>query len=134
MSLLPPSSTKHDLSGIGGASAAAIMVVLAANPSTLFLTVGIQGKIIYWILEKIFTRLASSGLVILNVGAEKIDIALDKVHFDGSMDSAEKLIAEIRKTGRELTPEETKAIDEKVFIAFRKFAKISRRKDNGTKV
>lgn len=127
MSLLPPSSAKHDLSGIGAASAAVIMAILATNPSTVFLTVGIPGKIVFWILEKIFTRLASSGLVILNVGAEKISVVIDKVKFDGSIESAEKLIAEIRKTGRELTPEEIKAIDDDVIIVFRKFAKIGRR-------
>lgn len=106
------------------------MAVLAANPSTAFLTVGVSGKIIFWILEKIFTRLASSGLVILNVGAEKFSVAIDRVNFDGSLESAEKLIAEIRKTGKELTPEETKAIDDEVIVAFRKFAKIGRKKES----
>lgn len=128
MPILPPSADKHDLGGIGGTSAALVMAALASNPGTTFLTAGILGKIVYWFLSSLFTKLASMGLVLLNVGTEKLLTALYKSNFDGSFESAEKLIAEIRGTGRELTPEETKKIDDDVINQFRKFAKMTRSK------
>ena len=126
MAIIPPSAEKHDLSGIGSASAASILAVLSANPSTSFLTVGFLGKVVFFFAEKIFTGLASMGLVILNVGAEKLSAAIDKSNYDGSMRSAFEFIEEIRKTGRELTSEETKKIDDEVITQFRKFAKMTR--------
>lgn len=128
MSIVPPSAEKHDLDGIGDASASAAIAALAANPSTSFLTAGLSGKILFWILSKFFSALASMGLVVLNVGAEKLSTAISKAGYDGSFESAEKLIEEIRNTGRDLTPEEAKAIDDKVIEAFRKFAVIARKK------
>lgn len=128
MPIIPPSGQKHDLSGIGGASAAAIMALLAANPSTTALTVGLGGKIVFWILSKFFSVLSSMGLVLLNVGAERLQVALDKAGFDGSFDDAEKIMEAIRNTGRDLTPEEIKSIDDKVIVQFRKFGRIGRRK------
>lgn len=130
MSILPPSATKHDLNGIGSASAAGVVAALATNPSTSFLTAGFIGKIVFYLLKTFFTSLASMGLVLLNVGAEKLLAAIDRSNFDGSLDTAEKLIQEIRNTGRELTPEETKQIDDKVIEQFRKFAKMTRKKQN----
>jgi len=124
----PLSAPKYDLDGIGAASAASVVAALAAYPPTSFLTVGLSGKILFWLLTKFFSRMASGGLVILNVGAEKLLGAIDKANFDGSMEAADRLIEEIRKTGRELTPEETKKIDDEVIVQFRKFAKMTRKK------
>lgn len=121
---------KHDLGGIGDASAALVMAALAANPGTLFLTTGIQGKILFWLLSKAFTKMASVGLVILNVGAENLATAIERSKFDGSFESAERLIEEIRSTGRDMTPEEMSAIDGKVIDQFRKFAKMARKKND----
>ena len=128
MPIIPPSAEKFKLEGIGNASAASILAALATNPSTSFLAAGISAKILFWIISKIFSGLASMGIVILNVGAEKLAVALDKVNFDGSLESAEQFIEEIRKTGRELTPEEIKKIDDSVIEQLRKFAKITRKK------
>jgi len=118
---------KHSLTGMGGASAATILAVLAANPTTTFLTVGLQGKIIYFLLSKVFTALASMGLVLLNLGAENILGAIEKAQFDGSIDAAYKLLEEIRASGRAVTPEEGKKIDDAVIEQFRKFAKMTRK-------
>lgn len=128
MSIIPPSATKHKLEGIGSASAAAVIAALASNPSTAFLAAGISAKILFFILTKVFSGLASMGLVLLNVGAEKLIVTVEKIDFDGSYKSAEQFIDEIRKTGRELTPEEIKKIDDGVIVTFRKFAKIARKK------
>lgn len=124
MSLL---SSKHKLDGIGEASASAVLASLAVNPSTLFLTVGVSGKITFFILSKIFSGFASMGLVVLNVGGERLITAFDKVGFDGSLETADKLIEEIRNTGRDMTSEEIKNIDDGVIKQFRKFAKIGRK-------
>lgn len=128
MPILPPSASKHNLEGIGEASAAAVIAALAANPSTAFLATGLSAKILFFILTKVFSAFASMGLVLLNVGAEKIAVTVEKIDFDGSYESAEAFINEIRNTGRDLTDEEVKKIDDGVIYTFRKFAKIGRKK------
>lgn len=105
-----------------------VIAALAANPGTLFLTTGISGKIVMFILTKIFSGLASIGLVILNLGAAKVETLVDGKNFDGAWDSAEELIAAIRNTGRDMTPEEIKKIDDPVIAAFRKWASFARQK------
>lgn len=128
MGILPPSAEKHDLGGIGGASAATVFAVLAANPATAFLTAGLLGKLVFPFLSKVFSALASSGLVLLNLGAERVAGAIEKSGYDGSMESAERLIEAIHASGRELSPDEIKAIDDKVIDAFRKFGKMTRKR------
>lgn len=128
MSLISGPIKKHKLEGIGSASAAMVLASFASNPSLSFLTLNMSGKILFWVLTKFFSAMASLGLVVLNVGAEKLLTALDKVNYDGSWESADKMMAEIRKTGRDLTPQETKTIDDEVIKSFRKFAKFGRKK------
>lgn len=132
MGFLPPSAEKHRLTGIGEASAASLISALAVNPSTAFLTAGVSGKVLFFILSKVFSWAASVGLVLLNVGAESLLVAAEKSEFDGSYDTAAKLIEEIRKTGRDLTPEEIARIDDQVIETFRKFAKITRKQNDKT--
>lgn len=119
---------KYDFSGIGSASAVMVLTALAANPGTAFLTTGLSGKIVAWILTKFFSSLASMGLVVLNIGASRVETLVDGKRFDGSWDTAEELIAAIRSSGREMTPEEVKAIDDPVIAAFRKWASFARKK------
>lgn len=105
-----------------------VLAALAANPSTLFLTTGFVGKIFTWFLQLFFTMLASGGLVIINVGASKVEALVGGKNFDGAWDSAEEFIAAIRATGRELTPEEIAKIDAPVIEAFKKFGHFGKRK------
>lgn len=105
-----------------------VLASLAANPATVFLTTGVPGKLLFALLSRIFSSLASMGLILLNVGAERLLTAVDKIGYDDSWDTADKLIEEIRKTGRDLTPEEIKSIDEDVIKQFRKFAKLGKNK------
>lgn len=119
---------KHDLSGIGGATATIVLAALAANPSTAVLATGFLGTIIKFLLTKLFTILASVGLVVLNVGAARVETLIDQHNFDGSFETAEKLIGAIRQTGRDLTPAEVRAIDGPVIDAFRKWASFARDK------
>jgi len=127
MGLLLPSQ-KHKLDGIGSVTATSVMALLEAYPPTKFLTVGVLGKITYAILKRLFSFMASGGLVSLNLGAEKILGAIEKHDFDGSWESAQKIIDAIRSTGRDLTPEEIVTIDNGVIEAFRKFGKITRKR------
>lgn len=127
MGILLP-SPKHKLDGIGGVSAAAAMAALAAFPPTTFLATGFLGRITHFILKRLFTFLASGGLVILNLGAERVLGAIEKSNYDGSWESAQKLIDAIRATGRELTPEEITKIDDGVIAAFRKFGRMTRKR------
>jgi len=126
MALVSGPVTKHKLTGIGEASASAVLALLSTNPQTSFLAIGISGKIIFWGLSKVFTLAASGGLVMMNIGAEKLLIAIEKTDYDGSREKADKLIEEIRKTGRDLTPEEIKRIDAEVIKSFRKFGRFVR--------
>lgn len=119
----------HNFTGIGEVSAAMVMASLAANPSTLPLTTGIPGKILFYILKIFFTYLASLGLIVLNVGAEKIETVAAENNYDGTWDSAEKSIKQIRDTGRDLTPEEIEAIDQTVIEALRRFARFGKKKE-----
>lgn len=116
---------KYRFEGIGEKSAIVAMAALASSPLAWF-TVGVQGKITFFILKMVFMGAASIGLVVLNVGIAKVETMIEKNGFDGSWESAEKLIREIKEQGRELTDEEKKRIDDPVRAAFRKFARFGR--------
>lgn len=121
-------ATKYSFDGIGGASALIVIAALAANPSTSFLATGFIGKIVTWLLTKLFSMMASVGLVILNVGAEKVEGLVSKAEFDGSFEAAEKLLNAARDAHQQLTPAQIKAIDDPVIKSFRKFASFARQK------
>lgn len=119
---------KHKLEGIGAMSAAMLFAILSASSGLSWLTLGCPGKALFWILTKLFSGMASLGLVILNVGAAKVKTIIDGNGMDGAWDNAEKLIDAIRSTGRELTEDEIGTIDAPVIVAFRKWASFARRK------
>lgn len=119
---------RHSFKGIGAASASLVLAALSTRPELVFLTKGALGKLSYWLLTQIFSRLASVGLVMMNVGVSRIRTAVLKVGFDTSWQSAEKLISEIRAQGRDLTEEEINSIDADVIDAFRKFAQLAGKK------
>lgn len=128
MSLLLPEQ-KHKLEGIGGASAISVLALIGSNPSMAFLTQGIAGKILYYSLTKGFSFLASGGLVMANVGIERVLTAIDKHGFDGSWDDAQKIIDDITgRQQREMTPQEVIDIDNIVKDSFRKFGKLGKKK------
>lgn len=122
---------KYKFEGIGEKSAVAAMAALATSPLA-WLTVGIQGKITFVLLKWLFMGFASIGLQLANVTIEYVSGILERKGFDGSWDMAEKLIAEIKLQGRELTDEEKRRIDDPVKAAFRKFARFGRVRNGGT--
>ena len=113
---------------IGEASASIVLAALSANPAFAALTTGLTGKIVFFVFKIIFMFLASLGLIVLNVGAATIQTIVDKTDYNGTWDEAERIIDQIRNSGRELTPEEVKAIDGPVIAAFRKFGRFGRPK------
>lgn len=118
--------------GIGEASAAVVMAVLGANPALAVFSSGFLGRVVFFILKIFFAFLAKLGLIVLNVGAAKLQTVIAAGDFDGSWETAEQIISGIRSTGRDLTPDEITTIDQPVIDAFRKFASFGRAKNNGT--
>ena len=102
------------------------MAALAANPKFSWLTAGFLGKSVWFGAKLLCMGGASLGLVVLNVGAAKIDTLMTQHNFDGTWESAQKLISDIRKEGRELTDAEKARIDGPVKDAFRKFGRFGR--------
>jgi hypothetical protein len=126
LSLINQPVTKYKFEGIGETVAALVVAGLSANPQFAWLVKGFLGRVVWFGAKLAGMGFASLGLVVLNVGAAKIDTIVTHGNFDGSWDSARKLIAEIQKEGRELTDEEKARIDEPVKAAFRKFGRFAR--------
>jgi len=120
-------ATKYNFDGIGAASASLVIAALATSGNT-WAVAGVSGTIFKWLLTEVFSAAASVGLVLMNVGAEKVEIIIDQNAFDGSWDSAEKLIDAARQAHQDLTPAQIAAIDAPVIGAFRKFASFARPK------
>lgn len=117
-------AAKHELTGIGSASATLTFVALAGSPLA-FLTQGFLGKITHYILTQIYSRLASQGLVVLNIGVARVQTMAERKDFDGTFDDAFDLI---NKSGGRLSPDDIKAIDDRVISALRKFTDFGVRK------
>lgn len=73
------------------------------------------GRIVNGFLQMIVARLNSKGITFLNVGVERIDKFLDQKNWDGTLEGAIKFVEEHNGN---LTPEQIKAIDDKVIAAF----------------
>lgn len=121
-------ATKYDFSGIGAAEAKLLLAALLANPSTSWLATGLVGTFMQWLLTRVFSMGASVGLVLLNLGAEKVEGMVDQHNFDGSFDSAEKILEAARDAHQTLTPAQIQAIDAPVINSFRKWASFARQK------
>ena len=122
-------AAKHEFTGIGSASATLTFVALAGSPLA-FLTQGFLGKITHYILTQIYSRLASQGLVVLNIGVARVQTMAQRKDFDGTFDDAFDLI---NKSGGRLNPDDIKAIDDRVISALRKFTDFGVRDDRNSK-
>jgi hypothetical protein len=111
---------KHKLDGFGKLGATGIFLWLST--STPALTKGFWGQFLWYILNKIFSAAASKGLVLMNVGISTVETLSEEKDFTGSFDEAFRII----NSKGQLTPEEVKAIDDKVKNAARKFFDMSR--------
>lgn len=109
---------KYRFEGIGKLGATLMFSALAASPLA-WLTNGLVGKIVFFLLTEFSMFLSNHGLIILNMAIADLKTLSEKKNFDGAFDDAFKEIHEKRER---LTPEEKKRIDDKVISAFRDFA------------
>ena len=117
---------KYNFEGIGALGASLMAGALASSPLS-FLVVGIPGKITFWLLTQLNSYLANKGLILLNVGVAKISAYSDRKDFDGTLESAIKIVIE---HGDTLTEAEKRDIDDKVIIAFDKFSSFGELRDS----
>lgn len=108
---------KYKFDGIGKFSAVIVLRVLDKQPWGVWFTVGLPGKITFFILKKIFAYFASYGVVIANITIESVNEAIEKGHFDDAL--SDEVFKQINQG---ITPEQGEAIDNKVIDAFNKFA------------
>jgi hypothetical protein len=118
MTILP---VKHKFDNIGKGGAVLMMTVLASIPGVNFLTTGIFGQFTFEALKILNIYLADKGIILANVGVSNIDAMVDKGKFDAAFDDAFK---EILAQQEPLTPEQIKAIDDKVIAAFDNFTNL----------
>lgn len=114
-------ANKYVFNGIGSASAKIVMALLVAD-GQLWAAGGFWASIINWILTFAFSMGASLGLVILNLGAERVEEIVDENNYEGTWDSAERLVDAARNAHQDLTPAQVKSIDDSVKAALRRAA------------
>lgn len=110
---------KHDFPGIAKFNATLIFTALASSSGLAFLTTGVLGRITYKALEMFGNWLANQGLALGNIGYDNIVIAAQEFNYEQVFDT---VLYEILKEKNPLSPEKRKELDDKVIIAFRKFA------------
>lgn len=114
---------KYDFPGIKKVNAAGIRALLRLSPWTAWLAS--IPAISAMMSEALGNWIANKGLVVLNVGAAYVEGELDQKGMDKAMDKA---IGEITTQGgrEKLTPEQKKAIDDKIISAARKLIVVAR--------
>lgn len=120
---LPPQKYKFD--GFGKWNAIIVMRLLVATGWGVSLTTGLPGKITYWILKRVGSYMASYGVVLGNIGIERVEELIEKGNFDDSL--SDEIFSELAKG---VTPERGKEIDDKVIDAFDKFITFGKLRDN----
>lgn len=118
-----PISGKYNFSGIKKLGSAAIRAAFATSPNTAWLLK--FGALTDLVLEFLMNWLANKGLIILNLGAIYVSGELDQRSLDSAMDDAIKEITNLGGIDK-LTPEQKRAIDDKVIKAARKFIVIGK--------
>lgn len=108
---------KYEFEGIAKFNAMLVFTALASGPYA-YLTTGILGKFVFFVLKKIGNWIANQGLALANIGIEEIRNPILLDNYDSTMNDA--LNEVLRRKGR-LTDEEKKAIDDKVKDAARNF-------------
>jgi len=112
---------KYNFPGIRKAGAVAIKAALASSPLGGLL-VGPLGPALAVSLEWLSEWLANRGIILLNVGAFEINGHFDQAAFDKAMDAGLSRL----ESGETISPEEMRAIDEKVKEAMRRFIPYNR--------
>lgn len=106
---------RYDFKGIQKLSIRGIELLLAATGWGAALLASPFRPVAEYVEEWIVNWLANHGLIILNVGVNIIDGELDQKAMDKALDDGIRRVMQGRDT---ITPEEGKAIDDKVRSAF----------------
>ena len=101
---------KYNFEGLKKLGAAALSSALAGTPLVKFPSIS------NFIFEMFTNWLANKGLIVMNVGAYYVNGKLDVKGLTDAMVRGYEAV----ETGRELTPEEIKKIDDDVIAAARK--------------
>lgn len=122
MDILPGTiANKYKFEGIGKLNATVVFMWLAQNVP--FLTVGIAGKIVWYLLVQVGSGLASTGVVLMNVGVAKLEVIAERDDFKGTI---EEMIGLVDQIGPDMTKEKADEIDNHVIDVVRKFIDMSR--------
>lgn len=116
-------SGKYDFRGIKQLGAKALLRVIAATPWGAALMRFGAGPALEICFEWLANWLANKGLVFLNIGAISAEGAWDQKAFDAAVEAG---LAEVAVKRGKLTPEQEKAIDDKVRAAARRFLVFTR--------
>lgn len=115
-------SGKYNFKGMKKHGASSIMLALASNPSTVWMTkVPLMGTL----FEFGVNWLANNGLILMNIGAIVVNGEVDQSVFDRAMEDG---IRKSENPGNQLTPEQMKEIDDAVIKAADKFLPYARSK------
>ena len=106
---------RYNFPGIQKAAGVAIDALLAGTTWGAWLLASPFKIIIGPIRDMLVNFLANRGLILLNIGANIIDGSLDQAKLDEALDAGIKRVMQGRD---KITPEEGKAIDDKVRAAF----------------
>lgn len=114
---------KYDFPGIKKFGARGIELALGSTSwGAVVLKVPVLGTFVRGALGLVVNWLSNNGLMVLNIGAIFLEGEFDQMGFDSHMEEA---IRKVELGAGKLTPEQIKAIDSDVIVAFRKFAKFT---------
>ena len=103
--------SKYDFQGIKKQGASGLMLALASDPATIWMT---RVPFITKMLEMGVNWLANKGLVVLNIGAIYVNGEIDQALLDRSIEDG---LRKVEQPGVSLTPEQIKEIDDAVIKA-----------------
>lgn len=112
---------KYNFTGIQKLGSAAIKALLASTTwGAAILQYAFVRDFLNFFTDLLVNWLANKGLIILNIAASMVEGELDQSAFDKAMDQG---IASVQN--QILTPEQIKAIDDKVIYAVEKFGPLN---------
>lgn len=117
----------HNYENIGKVNA--LPIFLAIRKIFPPATVGLPGKITWFICKKIGMQLASDANVIGNVGVAALEKLLASPKYEGTWNEIDKIINDAGGVDK-LTPEEGKAIDDKIANALDQLVVVGKLRNN----
>lgn len=118
-----PVTGKYNFPGIQKAGVAALKVALASTAPVVWLVKWGFGPLVDELERLAINYFANKGLIFLNISAFYIGGEFSQAAFDKALDDGIKMV---ETDHANLTPEQGKAIDEKVKATFRKLARYTK--------